>query len=365
MLDQVLGFFGIEPDMDLKLMKPNQSLTSFAATALAEIGAYLLTERPDMIIAQGDTTTVFCAALAAFYQNIPVAHVEAGLRTGNLSEPWPEEANRVLTSRLVSLHFAPTAAARKNLINEGVPSVQISVTGNTVIDTLFWTLRRVRLEPPRILGLPEMLQPHSQPDEAAPRIVLITGHRRENFGEGFESICKAIATLACAFPNVHFVYPVHLNPNVREPVLRILGNSEHREKLENIHLLEPAAYHEFVALMNRSMLILTDSGGVQEEAPSLGKPVLVMRNTTERPEAVHAGTTKLVGTTTEKIVSGVSGLLNDAAAYGAMSRVSNPYGDGKASERIVEGCIRFFNGLPLENGAIAREGMAEQSLQSV
>jgi UDP-N-acetylglucosamine 2-epimerase (non-hydrolysing) len=296
-----------------------------------------------LVLVQGDTTTVFCAALAAFYHRIPVGHVEAGLRTGNLQAPWPEEANRMLTTRLTTLHFAPTESARQNFLREGVPDTAIHVTGNTVIDALFLAVEQVRSIPPVISGLPDFLQPGSG-QNGAPEMVLITGHRRENFGDGFENICQAIAALAKRFPAVHFVYPVHLNPNVREPVLRILGSStlcpeSGPASASNIHLIEPLAYLPFIGLMNRATLILTDSGGVQEEAPSLGKPVLVMRETTERPEAVEAGTVRLVGTDSGKIVAEVARLLTEPQAYREMSRAHNPYGDGKASGRIAQACL--------------------------
>ena len=373
MLDQVLEVFEIKPDADLDLMQRDQTLAELTARAIEAVDHYLATEEPELVLVQGDTTTVFCAALAAFYRHIPVGHVEAGLRTGNLQSPWPEEANRVLASRLVTLHFAPTETARQNLLREGVPDERIFVTGNTVIDALFLALDIVRKHRPRIPSLPDFLQPtvslsevSSVPASAgggpvgrdfsvsafpvsafasSPRLVLITGHRRENFGEGFENICRAIAELAARFPDVHFVYPVHLNPNVREPVRRILGGlcvkpetGSLKPESGNVHLIEPLAYLPFVALMNRATLILTDSGGVQEEAPSLGKPVLVMRETTERPEAVQAGTARLVGTAREAIVTGVTLLLTDAAAYSRMQKTHNPYGDGTAASRIKRIC---------------------------
>lgn len=383
MLDQVLEIFGIEPDTDLNLMKPNQTLAGLTARAVTGLDAYLAEEKPDMVLVQGDTTTVFSGALAAFYHHIPVGHVEAGLRTGNMLSPWPEEANRVLTSRLTALHFAPTAISEKNLLDEGVPAEQVVVTGNTVIDALFLALEKIKDNPPVVDGLPESLQPssdlrHLSSDQGKPRLVLITGHRRENFGGGFENICHAIAELASKLPDVHFVYPMHLNPNVREPVLRILrGESEDRgqttasgsveptarredgsqrsedsanqseiknrkSKINNVHLIEPLQYLPFVAMMNRADIILTDSGGVQEEAPSLGKPVLVMRDTTERPEAVDAGTVKLVGTDRQAIVDNVSKLLEDSSAYESMSRAHNPYGDGKATGRHILALEKYF-----------------------
>lgn len=330
MLDQVMDIFSIKADCDLDLMKPDQTLAGLTARAVEGLDQYLAGEKPDAVLVQGDTTTVFCGALAAFYQRIPVGHVEAGLRTGNLYSPWPEEANRVLTSRLARWHFAPTAVSRQNLLAENVPHESIYVTGNTVIDALFQAQQRLRDADLYIEGLPEFLQPRTPPGQ--PRMVLITGHRRENFGAGFESICQAIAELARCYPQVHFVYPVHLNPRVREPVERLLGRLESA----NVHLVEPLDYLPFIGLMNRADIVLTDSGGVQEEAPSLGKPVLVMRDTTERPEAVEAGTVRLVGTAFEKIVQGVSELLDSEDCYKAMARAINPYGDGKSAQRIVD-----------------------------
>lgn len=332
MLDQVLEVFGIVPDMDLALMQPNQTLGSLTGRAITAIDAYLADTRPDMVIVQGDTTTVFCAALCAFYHNIPVGHVEAGLRTWNRRSPFPEEANRVLTSFVADYHFAPTEQSKRNLLQERIPEERVIVTGNTVIDALFVALAKVRKDPPAIPGLPANLL---SPANRRP-IVLITGHRRESFGQGFEGICQAILSLAQRFSDHDFVYPVHLNPNVREPVFRMLSDQQ------NIHLIAPLPYLPFVALIDRARLILTDSGGVQEEAPSLGKPVLVMRENTERPEAVSAGTAKLVGTRPETIVSAATTLLTDRAAYLAMSRAANPYGDGKATERILNACVRFL-----------------------
>lgn len=334
MLDQMLDVFGIVPDVDLHLMRPDQTLSGFASRAIAALDKYFSAARPDLVLIQGDTTTVFCAALVAFYSRILVGHVEAGLRTGDLYSPWPEEANRVLATRLATLHFAPTETSRQNLLREGVGSHQIFVTGNTVIDALFIALDKIMENPPPIPGL----GPNSKAQWNGAPLVLITGHRRENFGQGFETICHAIKTLAQLHPNVQFVYPVHLNPNVREPVNRILGSMA----TKNIHIIEPLPYLPFVAIMSRSTLILTDSGGIQEEAPSLGKPVLVMRDTTERPEAVTAGTVKLVGTNFAKIVSEVSLLLTRKDAYDAMAMAHNPYGDGHAASRIVESCANYF-----------------------
>jgi UDP-N-acetylglucosamine 2-epimerase (non-hydrolysing) len=334
MLDQVLKTFGIVPDIDLDLMRTNQTLSSFTSRAVEALDAYYSRDNPDLVLIQGDTTTVFCAALTAFYHHIPVGHVEAGLRTHNLYSPWPEELNRVLTTRLTALHFAPTETNRDNLVKEGVPVDCVFVTGNTVIDALFMALQKVRATAPEIPGLPGETVASWNNDP----LILITGHRRENFGAGFESICRAIGELARLFPNAQFVYPVHLNPKVREPVMRILGSS----RTGNIHLIDPLPYLPFVSLLARATLVLTDSGGLQEEAPSLGKPVLVMRDTTERPEAVVAGTVQLVGTDSEKIVHETSRLLTDATAYQAMSRAANPYGDGHASGRIVHACAEFL-----------------------
>ncbi|MBQ8124292.1 MAG: UDP-N-acetylglucosamine 2-epimerase (non-hydrolyzing) [Kiritimatiellae bacterium] len=326
MLQQVLDVFGVTPDKDLALMRPNQTLGGLTSRAIAAIDDYLAEEKPDVVMVQGDTTTVLAGALAAFYHHIPVAHVEAGLRTWNMQSPWPEEANRVLTTRLAKWHFCPTENNKANLLKEGVPDANIFVTGNTVIDALLMAKEMVRKNPPTIDGLPPDLM------QSEVRMVLVTGHRRENFGDGFENICTAIRNLAERFPDVHFVYPVHLNPNVREPVGRILGH--HCGK--NVHLIEPQSYLPFVALMNRAYLILTDSGGVQEEAPSLGKPILVMRDTTERPEAVASGTVKLIGTEREVIEREAALLLMNEKEYAKMAAAVNPYGDGKAVDRIVK-----------------------------
>jgi len=353
MLDQVLDVFDITPDMDLNLMRFNQTLAGFTARALTALDGYLAQHRPDLVLVQGDTTTVFCATLAAFYHHIPVGHVEAGLRTWDLQAPWPEEANRVLTSRLASLHFAPTKWSRDNLRAEGVFARHIMVTGNPVIDALLLALKKVRQHPPAIPGLPDLLQPAAASGIAAPalprpRLVLITGHRRESFGHGFENICHAIARLARTFPDVHFIYPVHLNPSVREPVFRILGHATRqaaagrRPVLHNVHLIEPLPYLPFVALMAKAHVILTDSGGIQEEAPSLGKPVLVMREVTERPEGVKAGVVRLVGTSTRKIVNGVARMLCEPSEYRRMTCSKNPYGDGRAAARIAKACVRFL-----------------------
>ena len=334
MLDQVLQVFEVRPDADLRLMRPNQTLADLTSRAILAIDAYLAEQDPDLVLVQGDTTTVFCAALAAFYHRIPVGHVEAGLRTWNYDAPYPEEVNRVLTTRLTQLHFAPTAWAAKNLLAEGIPEDRVFVTGNPVIDALQFVVAQVRQKMPPVPGLSaELLDRMS----LAP-LVLITGHRRESFGSGFENICGAIGRLAERFPETAFIYPVHLNPNVREPVFRLLGSRA------NVHLIEPLGYLPFVALMDRARVVLTDSGGVQEEAPSLGKPVLVMRETTERPEGVEAGAVRLVGTDPDRIFEGVAELLTNEQAYGTMSQTINPYGDGKASDRIVKICEQFLMG---------------------
>jgi UDP-N-acetylglucosamine 2-epimerase (non-hydrolysing) len=325
MLDQVLELFELRPDHDLNVMRPGQDLFSVTSTILDAIGGVFETERPDLVLVHGDTTTTFVATLAAFYKRIPVGHVEAGLRTGDLYAPWPEEANRKLTGALARWHFAPTETSRQNLLRENVPEAHIVVTGNTVIDALLAVRDKLAGSPELGAGLAARF-PFLR---AGARLVLVTGHRRENFGEGFLRICEAIATIARDYPDADIVYPVHLNPNVREPVGRLLTG------IGNVNLIEPQDYLPFVYLMTRATLILTDSGGIQEEAPSLGKPVLVMRDTTERPEAVSAGTVRLVGTDVARIVGSVSTLLDDAAAYRRMSVAHNPYGDGRACERIV------------------------------
>lgn len=335
MLDQMLEVFGIVPDVDLSIMQPNQTLSALTSRAITAIDGYLAENKPDMVIVQGDTTTTFCASLTAFYHNIPVGHIEAGLRTRNKLSPFPEEINRVLTSHIADYHFAPTELSKENLLREGISEDKIFITGNTVIDALFFAIEKVKKHPPDIPGLSEHVLNNPSNHH---KLVLITGHRRENFGEGFKSICDAIVTLANKFPGVEFVYPVHLNPNVQGPVFHIMSG------LKNIHLIGPLSYLPFVALMERSTLILTDSGGIQEEAPSLGKPVLVMRDTTERPEAVDAGTVKLVGTDRRTIIDNVSTLLTDGKAYNAMANAVNPYGDGKATGRILVACERFLNG---------------------
>ena len=326
MLDQVLQLFDIQPDLDLNLMRPGQDLSDITSGVLLGLKPVLTQWRPDAVLVHGDTSTTFAASLAAFYQRIPVGHVEAGLRTGNLYSPWPEEANRKLTSVLAQWHFAPTATSRSNLLKEGVSSSAIHVTGNTVIDALL----QVR---EKIVNSPQLRQQFDQNFsflDPRKRLVLVTGHRRENFGDGFERICQALIRIAQNHADVQVVYPVHLNPQVQEPVRRLLGD------IGNIHLIEPLDYLPFVYLMDKSTLILTDSGGIQEEAPSLGKPVLVMRDTTERPEAVEAGTVRLVGTDVEKIATEASTLLTDAQAYQTMAFAHNPYGDGQACQRIAQ-----------------------------
>jgi UDP-N-acetylglucosamine 2-epimerase (non-hydrolysing) len=329
MLDQVARVFGIQIEHDLAVMVQNQGLAALSARLLVGCDELLEQLRPDFALVQGDTTTVLGAALACFYRRIPVGHVEAGLRTGDRWSPFPEEINRCLATRLASLHFAPTDVARDHLLREGVPAQDISVTGNTVIDALLAEVERQRAAAVRA-EVAEQLARVFGPDGLSRPFVLITGHRRENFGTGFEQICSALAELALAFRDHDFIYPVHLNPNVQGPVRARLGG------IPNIVLVPPQPYSEFVALMQRCRLVLTDSGGIQEEAPSLGKPVLVMRDTTERPEGVQAGTVRLVGARAERIVEQVSMLLGDAGSYAAMARAENPYGDGHAAERIVE-----------------------------
>lgn len=323
MLDQILEVFKIKPNVDLNLMKPNQTLVSLTSEAAVGIDNYLNREKPDLILVQGDTTTVFAASLAAFYNKIKIGHVEAGLRTKDKYSPYPEEINRTLTSHLADIHFAPTNLSKQNLLREGISEKKIFITGNTVIDSLLMAKNIVRDKNVVIPSVPLSLIKSNKD------IVLITGHRRENFGDGFQSICKAISQLALEFEDIVFIYPVHLNPNVQKPVFEILGGKS------NILLIDPLSYLPFVALMDRAKIILTDSGGVQEEAPSLGKPVLVMRENTERPEAVAVGTVKLVGTNQDSITENVKKLLTDKSEYNKMGNAVNPYGDGLASKRIV------------------------------
>lgn len=326
MLDQVLNLFAIQPEFDLNIMKPGQDLTDVTTAILHGMKNVFAQFKPDIVLVHGDTATTLATSLAAYYQQIPVAHVEAGLRTGNLYSPWPEEGNRKLTGALAALHFAPTETSSLNLQREGVSTDSIVVTGNTVIDALLEVVKKLDSN----ITLQQQLGKRFGFLVPERRVVLVTGHRRESFGDGFERICRALANVAQAFPDVDIVYPVHLNPNVREPVNRLLAG------VANIHLIEPLDYLPFVYLMNRAYIILTDSGGIQEEAPSLGKPVLVMRDTTERPEAVAAGTVKLIGTEVAAIAQNLRKLLTDTAAYQRMSVAHNPYGDGHASQRIVQ-----------------------------
>lgn len=339
MLDQVLKLFGLEPQIDLNIMQAGQDLYDITARVLLGMRDALAKLQPDVLLVHGDTTTCFAAGLAAFYAGIPVAHVEAGLRTGNMRAPFPEEANRALVGRITQFHFSPTQTARQNLLKENVADSNIYVTGNTVIDALLSVRDSIANYPPSFWH--QYLQPSllEQLDVPGTRTILITGHRRENFGRGFTELCEAIRQLALSNPSVRFVYPVHLNPNVQKPVKEILG------AVDNVHLIEPLDYLPFVFLMNRCHLVLTDSGGVQEEAPSLGKPVLVMRDVTERPEAVEAGTVKLVGTNREKIVTSIQELLDDQDAYERMSRAHNPYGDGEAAPRIASTLLRHAEAL--------------------
>lgn len=327
MLDQVLELFELTPDFDLNIMKAGQTLTDVTTAIIQGLKPILEDFKPDVILVHGDTATTFAASLAAYYQQVPIAHVEAGLRTNDLYSPWPEEGNRRLTGTLAALHFAPTETSRQNLLKEGVASSAIHVTGNTVIDALLSVVDRLSSPASPLQAQFEEQFAFLPRDK---RMVLITGHRRENFGGGFERICQALVNTAQQFPDVEFVYPVHLNPNVREPVKRLLAG------INNVHLIEPLDYLPFVYLMTRSYVILTDSGGIQEEAPALGKPVLVMRDTTERPEAVEAGTVKLVGTEVDSITHHLSELLSDEVAYQKMSFAHNPYGDGKACAHIRE-----------------------------
>jgi len=326
MLDQVLELFELTPDYDLDIMRPGQDLYSVTSRIIEKMKSTIEGFNPDLVLVHGDTSTTFCAALSAFYSRVPVGHVEAGLRTGNLLSPWPEEANRKLTSVITQYHFAPTEKSKSNLLAEGIVEKSIHVTGNTVIDSLLWVNEK-------LASSPKLLEPIKQSFDfldQSKKLILVTGHRRENFGGGFERLCDALGEIAKTNDDVQIVYPVHLNPNVQEPVNELLAN------YNNIFLIAPQEYLPFVYLMNESELIITDSGGVQEEAPSLGKPVLVTRDTTERPEAVTAGTVKLVGTDKERIVSETQALLDNPAAYAKMSETSNPYGDGKAVKRIID-----------------------------
>jgi UDP-N-acetylglucosamine 2-epimerase (non-hydrolysing) len=333
MLDQVLNLFELVPDFDLNIMKPSQDLTDVTVRILEGLRSVFAEFVPDVVLVHGDTATTFAASLAAYYHRIPVAHVEAGLRTGDIYSPWPEEGNRKLTGALANFHFAPTQTSQANLLKEGVPEKNVLVTGNTVIDALMMVIDRLKTDE----QLRESAAKPSSFISSERRIVLVTGHRRESFGDGFERICEALAHIANTHKNVDIIYPMHMNPNVREPVNRILKD------INNVYLIEPLDYLPFVYLMDKSYLILTDSGGIQEEAPSLGKPVLVMRDTTERPEALKAGTVKLVGTDVQTMIAEVDELLNSQSAYDKMSFAHNPYGDGNASRRIVESLKMIFN----------------------
>ena len=326
MLDQVLELFEIKPDFDLNIMKSDQKLNDLTASILVGLKSVLENFKPDIVLVHGDTATTFAASLAAYYQKINVGHVEAGLRTDNIYSPWPEEANRKLTSVITKYHFAPTASSMQNLLKEGVPECEIVLTGNTVIDALFWVREKLKKDS----SLSVELSSRFDYLDSNKKLILVTAHRRENFGAGFERICEALRQIAIKNPNAQVLYPVHFNPNVQHPVTRLLRG------LENVFLIEPQQYLPFCFLMDRAWIILTDSGGIQEEAPSLGKPVLVMRDTTERPEAVDAGTVRLVGTNAELIVSQVNLLLTNSNEYQKMSRAHNPYGDGLACGRIVK-----------------------------
>lgn len=335
MLDQVLTLFNIVPDFDLNIMKQGQDLYDITSRVLLGMRDVLKESSPDIVLVHGDTTTSTASALAAFYQQIPVGHVEAGLRTHNIYSPWPEEMNRLITSRISAYNFAPTSLSKQNLLNEGITDKSIIVTGNTVIDALYVVLDKMKLDIHLSTELVSELQQSGYDVNRISeqrRLVLITGHRRENFGDGFLNICNAIKTLSEKYPEVDFVYPMHLNPNVRKPITEVFGE----KTTPNMFFIEPLDYLPFVFLMEKSDIVLTDSGGIQEEAPGLGKPVLVMRDTTERPEALEAGTVKLVGTNYEKIVTEVSKLLNDRVYYNQMSKAVNPYGDGKACARIAD-----------------------------
>ena len=337
MLDQVLQLFEITPDYDLNIMKQGQDLYDVTARVLTGMRDVLKETQPDIVLVHGDTTTSTTAALAAFYQQIPVGHVEAGLRTHNIYSPWPEEMNRQITGRIATYNFAPTPLSKANLLREAVEEKSITVTGNTVIDALYWVVDKIKEDKSLNDELKNLLAQAGYDVtrlDSGKKLVLITGHRRENFGDGFINMCTAIKDLTLKYPDVDFVYPMHLNPNVRKPILEVFG--ENLEGLGNMFFIEPLEYLSFVYLMEKSNIVLTDSGGIQEEAPGLGKPVLVMRDTTERPEALEAGTVKLVGTDYNKIVSEVSLLLDDQAHYDTMSKAVNPYGDGLACGRIVD-----------------------------
>lgn len=336
MLDQVLHIFSIKPDYDLNIMKQGQDLYDVTSRVLLGMRDVLQKVKPDVVLVHGDTTTSTAAALAAFYQQIPVGHVEAGLRTHNIYSPWPEEMNRQITGRIATYHFAPTSLSKQNLLAENIKEETVTVTGNTVIDALYMVVDKIKNDKELDAELEDTLKTSGYDIKRlknGKKLVLITGHRRENFGDGFMSMCRAIQTLTKKYPDVDFVYPMHLNPNVRKPIHEIWG--EDLSNLCNMFFIEPLEYLSFVYLMEKSSIVLTDSGGIQEEAPGLGKPVLVMRDTTERPEALKAGTVKLVGTDYDKIVTEVSSLLDNQTYYDEMSKAVNPYGDGKACERIV------------------------------
>jgi len=337
MLDQVLSIFDIEPEYDLDIMMKGQDLYDVTSRVLLGLRSVLSKSKPDLVLVHGDTTTSVASALAAFYERIAVGHVEAGLRTNNIYSPWPEEMNRQITSRIASYHFAPTEVSKMNLIREGIDESKVFVTGNTVIDALHWVIRNIESDTRKLGNIDSSILSagydiFNRINNDNRRLVLITGHRRENFGEGFVNICKAIKILADKYRDVDFLYPMHLNPNVRNPIREVF----HDESTSNVFFIEPQEYLQFVRLMSVSTIVLTDSGGIQEEAPGLGKPVLVMRDTTERPEAISAGTVRLVGTTIDNIVNQVSLLLDDANVYQSMSSATNPYGDGTSSDTILE-----------------------------
>ena len=335
MLDQVLDIFNIKTDIDLNLMKKDQNLSNLTSLILNEMQKVFTKYQPDIVLVHGDTTTTLATSMAAFYLSIQVGHVEAGLRTYNLNAPFPEEFNRQITGKITKFHFAPTSLSQKNLLKEGIKKSTISVTGNTVIDALHWILRLIDNDKDRQKKINDILDKILLFNWKTKKFVLVTAHRRENFGEGFLEICSALKELAIEYPKIHFVYPVHLNPNINKPVNRILKG------IKNIHLIKPLEYESFIFLLKHSYMVLTDSGGIQEEAPSLGKPVLVMRETTERPEAIEAGTVEIVGSKQKRIVKGVSRLLNDKKHYQKMSRAHNPYGDGLACKRIVDVLLKI------------------------
>lgn len=344
MLDQVLNIFDITPDFDLNIMKQGQDLYDITAKVLLGMREVFKQCRADLLLVHGDTTTSTAAALAAFYQQIPVAHIEAGLRTHNIYSPWPEEMNRQITGRIATLHFSPTSLSRCNLLEEHVDAKHIFVTGNTVIDALLWVTKKIKNDNTLAKSLSARLKECGYDTEriknGKKKMILITGHRRENFGDGFMNICHAIKKLSEKYPEVDFVYPMHLNPNVRKPIHSVFG--EDLSQMKNLFFIEPLEYLSFVFLMEKSSIVLTDSGGIQEEAPGLGKPVLVMRDTTERPEALEAGTVKLVGTDYKKIVDGISILLDNSNAYNVMSKATNPYGDGTACQRIINTIKEYY-----------------------